>query len=102
MDTFGSDFMPLMSLNPNHRKADQKGDEPERKTKHSEKKKWRMMLQDIDASVQKGPAPTNPLDFIDVDTQKVAINPGVPYKSTSQNEVFERRFERNEAENLRK
>lgn len=29
------------------------------------------------------------------------INPGVAYKSTSQNEVFERRIEKNEEEMLR-
>ena len=33
----------------------------------------------------------NPLSFIDNNKQKVMINPGVPYVSTSQNEIFERR-----------
>ena len=35
--------------------------------------------------------PVNPLSYIDTIKQKVMINPGVPYVSTSQNEIFERR-----------
>ena len=35
--------------------------------------------------------PSNPLDFINKDTQKVMINPGIPYVSTSHYEIFERR-----------
>ena len=35
--------------------------------------------------------PENPLTYIDTIKQKVMINPGVPYVSTSQNEIFERR-----------
>ena len=46
--------------------------------------------------------PTNAQEFIDNQTQKVMINSGVPYRSTSYNEVFERRFRTNEAEILRR
>ena len=35
--------------------------------------------------------PPNPLDFIQKEEQKVMINPGVPYISTSQKEIFENR-----------
>lgn len=31
------------------------------------------------------------MTYIDTSKQKVMINPGVPYVSTSQNEIFERR-----------
>mmetsp|Transcript_27219 Transcript_27219/g.33860 ORF Transcript_27219/g.33860 Transcript_27219/m.33860 type:complete len:103 (+) Transcript_27219:28-336(+) len=46
--------------------------------------------------------PTNPMLFIDNDKQKVVINPGVPYVSTSQNEIFERRILLNQKEHLNK
>ena len=40
--------------------------------------------------------------FIDNEKQKVIINPGVPYVSTSQNEIFERRILMNKKEHLNK
>ena len=46
--------------------------------------------------------PTNPMLFIDNEKQKVIINPGVPYISTSQNEIFERRIQLNKKEHLNK
>jgi hypothetical protein len=36
------------------------------------------------------------MDYIDNNKQKVLINPGVPYVSTSQNEIFERRIMKNQ------
>ena len=36
--------------------------------------------------------PTNPLEFINKNVLKVVINPGVPYVSTSVNEIFENRI----------
>lgn len=59
-----------------------------------------MMLGKVSEFI--GKKSTNPQEFINTRTQKVTINPGVPYKSTSQNEIFERRFVSNEAEILRK
>jgi len=42
--------------------------------------------------------PKDPYDFINKKTQKIEINPGVPYRSTSHDEVFEPRiYERNAA-----
>lgn len=39
--------------------------------------------------------PTNPVDFMNNAKQKSIINPGVPYVSTSQHEIFEIRNLRN-------
>ena len=46
--------------------------------------------------------PSNPGDFIDKKTQKETINPGIPYVSTSQNAVFERRIRLKKKEFLNK
>lgn len=41
------------------------------------------------------------MEFIDKNKQKVIINPGVPYISTSINEIFAHRNEQKEAENVK-
>jgi len=56
----------------------------------------------IDREWFKSDKPTNPNEFIDLTKQKVIINPGVPYVSTSQNEVFERRIMLKKKEHLNK
>lgn len=45
---------------------------------------------------------TNPMQFIDNNQQKIMINPNIPYVSTSQNEIFERRMLKNQKEYLNK
>ena len=55
------------------------------------RKATRQIYEAIDMDYFKQNKPKNPLEFIDKKTQKVMLNPGVPYISTSQNEVFERR-----------
>ena len=54
------------------------------------KNEKRQIYQDI-GEYFSGTKPINPLSYIDGNKQKVMINPGVPYISTSQNEIFQRR-----------
>jgi len=42
-----------------------------------------MILKELDKEYFEKHKPTNPNDYIDMQTQKVMITPGVPYKSTS-------------------
>jgi len=49
------------------------------------------VYEEIDRNWFQLDKPTNPLDYIDKKRHKVIINPGVPYVSTSQNEIFEKR-----------
>lgn len=44
--------------------------------------------------------PTNPYEFIDVKTQKIEINSGMPYQGASTDEIFELRTLMNEAKEL--
>ena len=68
-------------------------------SKNTKKKKEKLRVYDeIDRDYFKKTKPSNPLEFIDTDKLKVMINPGVPYISTSQNEIFERRIKENEKE----
>ena len=55
--------------------------------KHDDKKAKVEIYRTLDEDFR-DPRPTNPLDFIEKD-QKVTINVGVPYHSTSQVEIFE-------------
>ena len=50
------------------------------------------VYHDIDRAYFSSDKPVNPLAFIDKDKQKVMINPGVSYASTSEKEIFERRL----------
>lgn len=62
-------------------------------SKHTRAKKEKIQIyHEIDRDFFNTEKPTNPLDFINTTNQKVMINPGVPYVSTSQNEIFERRI----------
>lgn len=49
----------------------------------------RQLYQVIDTSFFSKDRPSNPLEFIDKRTQKVTINPGIPYVSSSQTDIFE-------------
>ena len=44
--------------------------------------------------------PTNPYEFIDVKTQKIEINSGMPYQGASTDEILELRTLMNEAKEL--
>lgn len=55
-------------------------------------KKKSMSMQKVDETFLKMQRPKDPYDFIDKKTQKIEINAGIAYKSTSANEVFEPRI----------
>lgn len=61
------------------------------KNKEKKEKKAKLKIYNELSDYFNGRTPTNPLSYIDNFKQKVMINPGVPYISTSQNEIFERR-----------
>ena len=56
------------------------------------KKKKLIQMSNVDENFLKMKRPKDPYEFIDKKTQKIEINPGVAYKSTSQDEVFEPRI----------
>jgi len=49
-------------------------------------------MSNVDETFLKMKRPKDPYEFIDKKTQKIEINPGITYKSTSQDEVFEPRI----------
>lgn len=49
-------------------------------------------MSNVDETFLKMKRPKDPYEFIDKKTQKIEINPGIGYKSTSQDEVFEPRI----------
>ena len=51
-----------------------------------------MNMERVDEDFLKAMRPKDPYDFINKRTQKIEINPGQCYKSTSANEVFEPRI----------
>ena len=62
-------------------------------SKQTKNKKEKLEIyHDIDRAYFSSDKPQNPMAFIDKDRQKVMINPGVSYKSTSEKEIFERRL----------
>lgn len=72
-------------------------------SKNTKNKKQKISIyNEIDRDFFNIDKPTDPLQFIDNTKQKVMINPGVPYVSTSQNEIFERRILLNQKEYLNK
>ena len=57
-------------------------------------------MKEIDQTFLKMNQPRDPYEFIDKKAQKIEINAGVAYKSTSQDEVFEPRIFQNKARHL--
>ena len=51
-----------------------------------------MKIDKIDGAFLQSQRPKDPYEFINRRAQKIEINPGVQYKSTSANEVFEPRI----------
>jgi hypothetical protein len=51
-----------------------------------------MKMDKIDGAFLQSQRPKDPYEFINRRAQKIEINPGVQYKSTSANEVFEPRI----------
>lgn len=60
-------------------------------TKTDKEKKEKLKIYNDVGDQFNNVKPVNPFTDIDNNKQKVMINPGVPYVSTSQNEIFERR-----------
>ena len=58
---------------------------------HAKKKEMKKIYDDVDETFLAGDKPKDPFEIVDRRTQKIDINPGVPYKSTSHDEVFELR-----------
>ena len=54
----------------------------------------------VDDKFLKMTRPADPYEFIDKKTQKIEINAGIQYKSTSQEEVFAPRIFENKARHL--
>ena len=63
-------------------------------------KRKSMNMQKIDGAFLESQRPKDPYDFINRRTQKIEINPGIAYKSTSANEVFEPRIHTKRAKQL--
>lgn len=57
-------------------------------------------MQRVDETFLKMASSKDPYEFIDKKTKKIDINPGIAYKSTSINEVFEPRIFINRAKAL--
>ena len=57
-------------------------------------------MNKVDANFLNMTQPKDPYDFIDKKKQKIEINPGIAFKSTSQDEVFEPRIFKNRARKL--
>jgi len=49
------------------------------------------IYDDVDETFLASSKPKDPFEIVDRRTQKIEINPGIPYKSTSHDEVFELR-----------
>lgn len=62
------------------------------KKERLKKKEQMEIYNQIDRQYFLDEPPTNPLEFINKNVLKVVINPGVPYVSTSVNEIFENRI----------
>ena len=59
-------------------------------SKHTMNKKLKInMYREVDRDFFCKEKPLNPRVFINTEVQKVMINPGIPYISTSVNEIFE-------------
>ena len=56
---------------------------------HKKKKDFLDQINNIDDAFLKDNRPKDPYEFIDKKTQKIEITAKVPYRSTSQDEVFE-------------
>ena len=56
---------------------------------HKKKKDFREQLNNIDETFLNDHRNLDPYEFIDKKTQKIEITAKVPYRSTSQDEVFE-------------
>jgi hypothetical protein len=63
-------------------------------------RKKQLNMAGVDDVFLKMARPADPYEFIDKKTQKIEINAGIPYKSTSQAEVFEPRIFENKARHL--
>ena len=64
--------------------------------KHAkQKKKQTELYNEVDMAYFNSRKPKNLTSFIDRKTQKITINPGMPYISASQNEIFEIRSRTN-------
>ena len=71
--------------------------------KNAKNKKEKLAIyRKIDEKYSTNERPKNPAEFIDKKTMKETINPGIPYLSTSQNAVFERRIILRQKEYLNK
>ena len=91
--------MPLLAISKTQVTANQSIN-TQRRSERRKKTNQIKLYGEIDRNFFSTEKPTNPMEYIDNDKQKVHINPGVPYVSTSQNEIFERRILLNQKEQL--
>jgi hypothetical protein len=71
-----------------------------KKAQEAQDKRKSMNMEKIDGAFLDANRPKDPYEFINRRTQKIEINPGVAYKSTSANEVFEPRIHTKRAKKL--